>query len=282
MTAPGQDGGGGRVALVTGGSKGVGQGIAVGLGESGWTVVVSGRNEERLAETVTRVEQAGGRAFAATCEHGDDASVESLVHGVVAEHGQLDLLVNNAWAGPGIDPERPSRFWQRPLSDWDELIGIGLRAHFVAMRAAVPAMIERGQGLVVNISSVGTRAYLHSTLYGMSKAGLDKMTHDAALELREHGVTVLSLWPGLVRTARLLASGVDNIEGVSVSDAETPQLQGRVIAALAADTEVHQRTGGVVLTAEAAQEYGIAEPDGGNPVSPRTMFGGGPVFPELS
>lgn len=281
MSPTGKDSGRGRVALVTGGSKGVGQGIAVGLGEAGWTVVISGRNEERLAGTVARVEEAGGRAFAATCEHSDDAAVEALVHGVIQEHGALDLLVNNAWAGPGINHQRPERFWERPLSDWDQLIGIGLRAHFVALRAAAPAMIERGNGMVINISSVGTRAYLHSTLYGISKAGLDKMTHDAALELREYGVTVLSLWPGLVRTKRLLASGVDNIEGVPVSDAESPELQGRVIAALAADPAAHQRTGSVVITAEAAEEYDIPETNGGKPVSPRKMFGGGPVFPEL-
>ncbi|GAB2868338.1 SDR family NAD(P)-dependent oxidoreductase [Nocardioides pacificus] len=271
----------GRVALVTGGSKGVGQGLAVGLAESGWTVVVSGRDEARLATTVERVEAAGGRGFAVACEHTDDAQVEALVAGVERDHGRIDLLVNNAWAGPGIDHRRPSRFWERPLADWDQLIGIGLRAHFVATRAAVPAMVERGSGLVVNVSSVGARAYLHSTLYGISKAGLDKFTHDAGLELRPHGVTVVSLWPGLVRTAQLLASGVKDIAGVPVSDAETPELQGRVLAALAADPDLHRRTGGVVITAEAAEEYGVAEPDGGRPVSPRLMFGGGPVFPPL-
>lgn len=285
MSAPGlgqgQGMGQGRVALVTGGSKGVGQGIAVGLAESGWTVVVSGRDQARLAQTVARVDAAGGQGRAITCEHADDAQVEALVGEVERAHGRIDLLVNNAWAGPGIDPRRPSRFWERPLEDWDQLIGIGLRAHFVAMRAAVPAMVARGDGLVVNVSSIGTRAYLHSTLYGVAKAGLDKLTHDAALELREHGVSVVSLWPGLVRTAQLLASGVKDISGVPVSDAETPELQGRVLAALAADPDRHRLTGAVVITAEAAEEYGVVEPDGGRPVSPRVMFGGGPVFPAL-
>ena len=271
----------GRVALVTGGSKGVGQGIAVGLGEAGWTVVVSGRDEARLARTVARVNEAGGRGFAVPCEHSVDEQVEALVRGVAADHGQVDLLVNNVWAGPPMNHERPERLWERPLADWDQLIGIGLRAHFVALRAAAPLMIARRSGLVINVSSVGTRAYLHSTLYGTSKAGLDKMTHDAALELRPYGVTVLSLWPGLVRTEQLLARGVESIAGVPVADAETPELQGRVVAALAADPQVHRRTGGVVITAEAAQEYGVQEPDGRVPISPRTMFGGGPVFPDL-
>ncbi|MEO3786774.1 SDR family NAD(P)-dependent oxidoreductase [Actinocorallia sp. B10E7] len=273
--------GGGRVALVTGGSRGVGEGIAVGLGEAGWTVVVSARDEARLARTARRVEEAGGRARAIVCDHGDDAQVEALIQRVGEEHGGLDLLVNNAWAGPAMDYSRPEPFWERPLSDWDLLVGIGLRAHYVATRAAAPGMVERGSGMIVNISSVGTRAYLHSTLYGISKAGLDKMTHDTALELRPHGVTVLSLWPGLIRTERLLASGRETVFGVSIKDTETPELQGRVIAALAADPSVHERTGQVVISAEAAREYGIPEPEGGVPVSPRDMFGGGPVFPAL-
>ncbi|GAA0958926.1 SDR family NAD(P)-dependent oxidoreductase [Actinocorallia libanotica] len=271
-----------RVALVTGGSRGVGEGVAVGLGEAGWTVVVSGRNTERLDRTVARVEEAGGRGQAVVCDHSDDLQVEVLVRRVEEEHGRLDLLVNNAWAGPSdMNHEQPEPFWERPLSDWDSLIGIGLRAHYVASRAAAPAMVARGSGLIVNVSSVGTRAYLHSALYGISKAGLDKMTHDTALELREHGVTVLSLWPGLIRTERLLASGRETVFGVSINDTETPELQGRVIAALAADPDVHRRTGQVVISAEAAVEYAIAEPGGGTPVSPRKMFGGGPVFPPL-
>ncbi|WGY03827.1 SDR family NAD(P)-dependent oxidoreductase [Nocardioides sp. QY071] len=262
-----------RVALVTGGSKGVGQGIAVGLAEAGWTVVVSGRDESRLAATVARVDAAGGHGSARTCHHEDDAEVAALVRGVAEEHGRLDLLVNNVWAGPRMNHLRPERFWERPLSDWDSLVGIGLRAHFVATHAAAPILVAQGSGLVVNVSSVGARAYLHSTLYGVGKAGLDKMTQDLALELGADGVTVLSLWPGLVRTEQLLASGLESIAGVPVSDAETPELQGRVVAALAADPAVHGRTGTVVVTAEAAAEYGIAEPDGGVPVSPRVMFG---------
>lgn len=269
------------VALVTGASRGVGQGIAVGLAEAGWTVHITGRSLERLAPTMARIQAAGGRGHARVCEHSDDADVARVVDEVWATEARLDLLVNNVWAGPRMNHVRPERFWERPISDWDSLIGLGLRTHWVAARAAAPRMIEQGSGVIVNISSVGARAYLHSTLYGISKAGLDKMTHDMALELRPHGVTVLSLWPGLVRTDQLLASGVTEIAGVPVADAESPELQGRVLAALTADPDLARRTGTAVITAEIAEEYGVVEPDGARPISPRVMFGGGPVFPPL-
>jgi dehydrogenase/reductase SDR family protein 1 len=271
--------GAGRVALVTGGSRGVGQGVAVGLAESGWTVVVSGRDAERLAVTAARLEAMGGRGRAVVCEHTDDDAVRDLVADVLDTHARLDLLVNNVWAGPALLAPEP--FWERPLTDWDTLIGVGLRAHLVATHAAVPSMVERGAGLVVNVSSPGARTYLHSTLYGVGKAALDKFTHDLALELRPHGVHVVSLWPGLVATDQLLGSGLTEVAGVSVEDAETPELQGRVVAALAADPDLGRRTGQVVCSAEAAQEYAVAEIDGRVPVSPRLVFGGAGVFPAL-
>ncbi|CAM3347090.1 SDR family NAD(P)-dependent oxidoreductase [Nocardioides dubius] len=272
---------GAQVAVVTGGSRGVGEGIAVGLAEAGWTVHVSGRNTERLARTVDRIAEAGGRGVAHEVDHADDAAVQALVTGVAEAEGRLDLLVNNVWAGPRLNHANPEPLWERPLSDWDSLIGIGLRAHYVALHAAAPIMVGQGAGTIVNITSVGTRAYLHSTLYGISKAGLDKLTHDAALELRQHGVNVVSLWPGLVRTELLLKSGLDNIAGVPISDTETPELQGRVLARLVADEALPTLSGQALLTAELADQYGIEEP-GGKPISPRLMFGGGPIFPPLA
>lgn len=266
-----------RTALVTGGSKGVGQGIAVGLAEAGWAVHVTGRRPDRLAETVERITATGGVAMAHVCDHADDAAVQDVVSRVEATGG-FELLVNNVWAGPRMNHVAPEKFWERPLSDWDTLVSIGLRAHYVATHAAVPAMVARGSGLIVNITSIGARAYLHSTLYGMAKAGLDKMTNDMAVELRGTGVTTISLWPGLVRTRQLLASGLTEIAGVSIDDTETPELQGRVIAALADDPELGRRSGEALITAEVAADLGIQEPNGGTPVSPRVMFGEGPLY----
>ncbi|MEO6885243.1 MAG: SDR family NAD(P)-dependent oxidoreductase [Jatrophihabitantaceae bacterium] len=272
-----------RVALVTGGSRGLGRGIAVALGAAGWTVYITGRGPIRegtgLAKTVSLVTDAGGAGIALTCDHRDDGDTERVFDEIAGNRGRLDLLVNNAWSGPPdgyrgfSDP-----FWERPIDDWDALIGVGLRAHYVASVAACRLMVEQHSGLIVNISSFGTRAHLHSVLYGMSKAGLDKMTSDMAVELAGRDVTVLSLWPGLVRTPAILASGIDKIDGFPIADGESPEFIGRVIAALADDPDVHDRSGSTVISAEEAVHYGITEDDGRQPPSHREAFGGGPIF----
>jgi NAD(P)-dependent dehydrogenase (short-subunit alcohol dehydrogenase family) len=268
-----------RIALVTGASRGVGQGIALALGEQGATVYVTGRGPATpgspLAGTADRIRSAGGTAVVVECDHRDDEQVTALVDRCVAEQGRLDVLVNNVWAGPGLADHRP--FWERPLDDWDTLIDVGLRAHYVASVAACRHMVARGSGLVVNISSFGARGYLHSVLYGMSKAALDKMTNDMARELLPHGVTAVSLWPGLVRTESLLARGITEVAGVPVAEGESPQFQGRIIAALADDPAVSELTGQALVSAEIAERYGITDEDGRRPRSLRDLFGGGPL-----
>lgn len=269
------------VALVTGASRGVGRGIALGLGEAGWTVYGTGRGPASpgspLATTAARVEAAGGTGIAVVCDHRDDAAVTALVERCVAEQGRVDVLVNNVWAGPALTQVEPP-FWERPLAEWDDLVGLGLRAHFVASAAACRHMVARGSGLVVNVSSFGARGYLHSVLYGVAKAGLDKMSHDMARELLPHGVAALSLWPGLVRTDALLAHGVERVAGVAVADGESPELQGRVIRALAGDPELLRLSGQAMVTAEAAARYRLTEDGGRTPPSLRELFGGGPLF----
>ncbi|WP_433212559.1 SDR family NAD(P)-dependent oxidoreductase [Microtetraspora malaysiensis] len=274
--------GAGKVAVVTGASRGVGKGVALALGEEGWTVYVTGRGpieeNDRLRRSADEVTSRGGAGVAVACDHRDDAQIAALFDRVDAERGRIDLLVNNVWAGPAYD-RAADPFWRRPLSDWDSLITVGLRAHYVASVAATARMVRRGSGLIVNISSFGTRRHLHSVLYGMSKAAIDKMTADMAVELAGHEVTVLSLWLGLVRTERVLAKGVETIAGFPIAEAETPEFEGRVIAALAADPKVRARSGQTLISAETAAEYGVTERDGRVPASHRAAFGGGPVFP---
>ncbi|TAM88515.1 MAG: SDR family NAD(P)-dependent oxidoreductase [Jatrophihabitans sp.] len=265
-------------ALVTGGGRGVGKGIALALGERGWTVGVTGRTRSRLDATAQAVTALGGQGIALECDHHDDAQVTATVQSFAAGHGALDLLVNNVWAGPADSRGFDAPAWERPLSDWDSLIGIGLRTHYVASVAACRAMVPARHGLIVNISSFGGRAHLHSVLYGISKAGLDKMAHDLAVELRPHGVRAVSLWPGLVQTESLLASGLEQVAGFPIADAETPRFVGRVVHALAVDPGIAARSGGTFVCAELARDYGITEDDGRQPASHRQAFGGGPFF----
>lgn len=272
-----------KVALVTGASRSVGKGIACALGSDGWTVYVTARGPVGvggpLDATAAEVTARGGEGIAVQCDHRDDDAIGALFARIADEQGgRLDLLVNNVWASPPGFAGFSDPFWKRPVDDWDSLIGVGLRAHYVASVAAATLMVPRRSGMIVNISSFGTRGYLHSVLYGMSKAGLDKMAADMAVDLRDTGVTALSLWPGLVKNEAMLARGLDDFQGFPLANAETPEYIGRVIVALANDPAVNERSGHTLITAEAGGEYGVVDIEGNQPDSHRAVFGGGPLY----
>ncbi|MEE4022046.1 SDR family NAD(P)-dependent oxidoreductase [Gordonia sp. PKS22-38] len=257
-----------RTALVTGGSRGVGQGVAAALVTAGWQVYVTSRHGTGPDGTVPL-----------TCDHTDDTQVAGVFDRVAREAGGLDLLVNNAWAAPRGFGGFSDRFWERPVNDWDTLIEVGLRAHYVASVHAARLMVEAGSGLIASISSFGSRGHLHSVLYGMSKSALDKMAFDMGHDLAGTGVTAVSLWLGLIRTELLLSLGVDEFAGFSLRRAEDPGFVGRVIAALADDPDLIDRNGHTLVTAELGAHYGITNNDGTAPDSHRDAFGGGPLFP---
>lgn len=272
-----------RIALVTGASRSVGKGIALALGSDGWAVYVTARGEVGvdgpLDATARAVTERGGHGIAVQCDHRDDEQISALFARIADEQdGRLDLLVNNVWAAPKGFGRYSDPFWKRPLSDWDTLIGVGLRAHYVASVQAAALMVPRGSGLIMNISSFGTRGHLHSVLYGMSKAGLDKMAADMAVELKGTGVSALSLWPGVVKNELMVALGIEEFQGFSLANAETPEFIGRVIVALANDAGVGARSGTTLITAETALDYGVTDIEGNQPDSHREMFGGGPLY----
>lgn len=272
-----------RVALVTGASRGVGKGVATALGAAGWTVYLTGRadsgQDDRLRAAADAVTENGGVGYAAECDHHDDEQVQAVFDRISGEQGQLDLVVNNAWAHPKGFAGFSEPFWQRPVDDWDTLVGIGLRAHYVTATLAARVMVEQGSGLITNISSFGSRGYLHSVLYGMSKAGLDKMAADMAVDLADTGVTTVSLWLGLQQTGRLLSAGVAEVAGFRIADAEQPVFVGNTIDALARDPATRRSNGHTLITAELGEHYGITNDDGRQPPSHRAAFGGGPIFP---
>ncbi|MGV9709211.1 SDR family NAD(P)-dependent oxidoreductase [Gordonia sp. NPDC003424] len=257
-----------KTALVTGGSRGVGRGVAAALIDGGWAVYVTSRKGEGPEGSVQLA-----------CDHTDDDAVAQVFSRIENETAGLDLLVNNAWAAPPGFGGFSDRFWERPVDDWDTLIGVGVRAHYVASVYAARSMVARGSGLIATISSFGTRGHLHSVLYGMSKAALDKMSFDMGTELADTGVTAVSLWLGLIRTELMLSLGIDEFAGFSVQRGEDPEFVGRVIAALADDPSLADRNGHTLVTAELGADYGITNNDGTPPDSHRSAFGGGPLFP---
>lgn len=272
-----------RVALVTGGSRGVGRGVATALGAAGWTVYLTGRGgtdpDDPLGRVAADITAAGGRAHAVTCDHVDDDQVAEVFARIRTDESRLDLLVNNVWAAPRGFGGFSDTFWQRPNSDWDTLIEVGLRSHYVASVHAAQIMVPQGSGLLVNISSFGSRGHLHSVLYGMSKTALDKMSFDMGHELTGTGVTAISLWLGLIRTELLLSLGMDEFAGFSLERAEDPTFVGRVIDALAADPELGTHNGATLVSAELGAGYGLTNDNGSRPDSHREAFGGGGLFP---
>jgi dehydrogenase/reductase SDR family protein 1 len=273
----------GKVAIVTGASRGVGKGIALGLGEAGATIYVTGRTVKEgeatvplpgtIYETAEAINQLGGVGIPVRCDHRIDEEVQALFERVIHEQGKLDILVNNVWAGYEniarvTKPEEyifEASFWEQPISLWDDMQTVGVRSTYVASALAAPLMIKEKDGLIVNISFFAGRKYMSNVAYGVSKAAVDRITADTAIELRDYGVTVVSLYPGIVRTECVMR----NKDFLDLSNSESPQFLGRCVAALAGDENKHAQTGRILIAAEVAEQYGFTDIDGRQPKSLR-------------
>jgi NAD(P)-dependent dehydrogenase (short-subunit alcohol dehydrogenase family) len=266
----------GKVALVTGASRGIGKGIALGLGEAGATVYITGRTIDvdqaavelpgTIYQTAEEVAKLGGQCIAIQCDHQDDQLVEAVFGRIRAEQNRLDILVNNVWGGyehfnDGTEFWKEKGFWTVPLSRWDKMFRAGVRAHYVSSVFAAPMMIAQGSGLIVNISFFAAQKDSAGVSYGVAKSASDRMAACMAYELREHNVAAVSLYPGLVRTESVLKAG----EFFDLSNSESPQFIGRAIAALASDPQVMTKSGQVLVAAAVAQEYGFTDIDGKQP-----------------
>ncbi|MEX5631537.1 SDR family NAD(P)-dependent oxidoreductase [Parafrankia sp. FMc2] len=263
----------GKVAVVTGASRGIGRGIALALADHGATVYVTGRTvvpgshalPGTVGETAAEVDRRGGHGVAVQVDHADDAQVAALFEQVEREQGRLDILVNNAFSLPE-DLTEPGSFWEKPLSNW-EMVDVGVRSNFVAAWHAARLMVPQGRGLIVATSGYVGVTYTYGVVFGTCKSAVDRMARDMAIELKPHSVASLSLWQGLTfteRAERNLARD-PSMKAQTVTNpliGSSPEFPGRVIAALAVDPDVMARSGGTFITAELATEYGIRDIDG--------------------
>ena len=258
----------GKIALVTGASRGVGRGIARELGAAGAIVYVTGRSirgapaTENLRgdvdDTADLVTQAGGIGIPVRCDHTQDAHVDALFARIRREQSRLDILVNNVWGGYERygDAAFDAPFWQQPLWRWQLMFDAGVRAHFTASRAAAPLMIAQRGGVIIHISAGDEDKYRGQVMYDVAKTAVDRLAFAESQELRPHGVAVIALHPGFTRTER--------VERFA-SAAESPRYAGRAVVALAADPAVIERSGGAYKTGALAREYRFADVDGTQP-----------------
>jgi dehydrogenase/reductase SDR family member 1 len=249
----------GRVAVVTGATRGVGRGIGRELAQHGARVFVTGRSAPDhgpLENSMTGIR----------CDHRLDGQVEAAFTLIATEVNAIDILVNNVWGGyermledGNFTWSRP--FWEQPLWRWDAMFSAGVRAHYQASQLAARTMVARRQGLIVNISFWAAQKHVGNVAYGVSKAATDKLTADMAAELKGHGVTVVSLYPGLVRTEKVMEAA----QWLDLSNSESPEFIGRAVVALAGDPDVLRHTGKVLVAADLAKEYGFTDVDGTTP-----------------
>ncbi len=285
----------GKVTLVTGATRGIGKGIAIGLGEAGATVYITGRSlndsdsdgeiSGTLNDTQTAVESAGGVCIPVRVDHSDDEQVRLLFERIQDEQsGQLDLLVNNAYSGVrALRDAQGKPFWNCEPNLWDAVNNVGLRSHYIASIFAARMMTKNLSGLICTISSWGGMSYIFGAAYGAGKSACDRLAADMAVELKSHSVASVSIWPGIVGTEHI-SSMADEIKEKNISDPqsrifrdrynwETPLLTGRAIAMLASEpnANIMRRTGRVQIVAELAKHYGIVDRDGNLPASLRSL-----------
>jgi NAD(P)-dependent dehydrogenase (short-subunit alcohol dehydrogenase family) len=263
------------VALVTGASRGVGRGVALAIADGGATVYVTGRSSRgepttedlpgTIEDTAEEVSARGGVGIAVRCDHTCDEQIERLFERLAADHGRLDLLVNNAWSGyeRGMDARFDAPFWEQPPWRWDLFAG-SLRGQFTTSRHAARLMVARERGLIVTISFNDRGIYLGNAPYDVSKSGSDRLVLGMAHDLRKYGVHSVALYPGFVRTERVAAAW-DLLGEGPAQVAHTPEYVGRGVAALYDDPERGAVSGQSVSVGDLADRYGFTDIDGRRP-----------------
>lgn len=276
----------GKVALVAGGTRGAGRGIAIELGAAGATVYVTGRSTrgrrseydrpETIEETAELVDGAGGKGIAIRVDHLMPGEVQDLVNRIRAEQGRLDILVNDIWGGEKLF-EWNKAVWEHDLDKGLRLLRLGIDTHLITAHHALPLLIEHPGGLLVEMTD-GTADYNAghyrlSPFYDLVKSAVIRLAWAHAKDLAKHGATSVALTPGWLRSEMMLeAFGVAEENWRDATAAvphfvisETPRFVGRAVAALAADVEKNRWNGQSLSSGQLARIYGFTDLDGSQP-----------------
>jgi NAD(P)-dependent dehydrogenase (short-subunit alcohol dehydrogenase family) len=272
----------GKIAVVAGATRGAGRGIARMLGAAGATVYCTGRSvrghgatpgrPETIEETAELVSADGGVGIAVQVDHTIEDAVRALFARVRAEHGRLDILVNDIWGGDdAVEWGKP--FWELDTQRGLAMLERAVTTHIITSRQAVPLMIERGSGLIVEITDGDQLGYRGNLFYDLAKTTPIRLAYGMAAELRDRRITALAVTPGYLRSEAMLERyGVTEqnwrdacVKNPYFSESETPFYVGRAVAALAADPNVHAKTGKTWASWTLMREYGFTDVDGRQP-----------------
>ncbi len=280
----------GKIALVTGASRGAGRGIAFELAIAGCKVYITGRsrrgrsitqyNDLTLDDAKEMIEDAGGTCEILECDHSKEGEIRSVFKSISQNEGALDILVNNVWAGYTdrnfrLDIETDNftaKFWDQPIYRWDHMFQISLRSHFICSQEAAKLMIPKKSGLIITTGFWDDDKYLHQVPYDIVKQTKARMAFGMAIDLLEYEIASVYLSLGWIRTEHLMRTS----EGGLLSDMNYPTIKGyentestryagRACVALASDQDIMKKTGKTLITGELAKEYGFTDLDGTQP-----------------
>lgn len=289
----------GKVAVVAGATRGCGRGIAVELGAAGARVYCTGRSTkgrpsdlgrpETIEETAELVSRAGGEGIALRVDHTQEGEVKALFERVRAEQGKLDILVNDVWGGDSLT-EWGKPFWEADVAQGWRLLERSVYSHLLTSRYAVPLMLERNQGLIIEVTDGDNLNYRGNFFYDLVKTSVIRLAFAMSEEFRANryvpeggtmvkpsgatkNITALALTPGFLRSEAMLdhfgvseANWRDAIaKDPYYAESETPHYIGRAVVALASDPKVHEKAGKALATWHLAREYGFSDIDGRQP-----------------
>jgi NAD(P)-dependent dehydrogenase (short-subunit alcohol dehydrogenase family) len=272
----------GKIAVVTGASRGAGRGIASILGEAGATVYVTGRSvrgnltkpelsRTTIEDTADLVTARGGLGIPVRVDHTVDAEIASLFERMRRDHGRLDLLVNNAWGGyedyahhGGDASVFDAVFWEQPIERWDKMWQAGVRATLATTKAALPLMFSQQKGVIINTTlEIDPTFYDAALYYRTAKLAINYLTFGMAHDLYQRGgfpIAVIGLAMGWMRTEAVMENfrqGLRSPEELAQTD--SVELGGQAVLALATDPNVLQKTGKIFRVRDLAQEYGFED-----------------------